>query len=381
MKLKWQSIPLGNLLTERTEQPVDADITSGRIKIIEKISFDSGSIKLRSNGLSKTKMILIYPGDLVISGINAMKGAIAIYDKNATTPIAATIHFTAYKPNSELIDIQFLWWILRSRDFQEMLLKNNPNGIKTEVKAKRLLPLPIVIPPLNEQKRIVKQIEEIYSQINEVKILNRAIIEEEKILCWSLLMHDKKNTLTSMRDLVKFRPPDIFVERDKKYQFAGVFSFGRGVFQATMKNGMDFAYERLTQLKTGDFVYPKLMAWEGAFGVVPPECNNFVVSPEFPVFEINKEMVLPEILDIYFRSPTVWSTVSNVSTGTNFRRRRLNPKDFLNMKIPLPSYKKQEFIKKIRDHTIELEKLHKNFTKEIDALLPSILDKAFKGEL
>ena len=32
----------------------------------------------------------------------------------------------------------------------------------------------------------------------------------------------------------------------------------------------------LTRLRAGDFVYPKLMAWEGAFGVVPPECEGIV---------------------------------------------------------------------------------------------------------
>src|SRR6266542_4426957 len=101
---------------------------------------------------------------------------------------------------------------------------------------------------------------------------------------------------TRMRELVALRAPDVIVQADEMYQFAGVYSFGRGVFRSARKAGADFAYPRLSRLRTGDFVYPKLMAWEGAFGIVPPECDGCVVSTEFPVFEVIEDRVLPEVL-------------------------------------------------------------------------------------
>src|SRR5207302_947769 len=70
--------PLGEVMIERQEMPSLKDIASGRIRVIEKISFDTGRIQLRSNGSTRTGMILVRPGDLVVSGINAAKGAIAI---------------------------------------------------------------------------------------------------------------------------------------------------------------------------------------------------------------------------------------------------------------------------------------------------------------
>jgi hypothetical protein len=42
---------------------------------------------------------------------------------------------------------------------------------------------------------------------------------------------------------------------------------------------------------------------QGAFGVVPPECDGCVVSTEFPVFEVVEELVFSEVLDTYFRTP------------------------------------------------------------------------------
>ena len=177
------------------------------------------------------------------------------------------------------------------------------------------------------------------------------------------------------------REPDVFVEQNELYHFAGVYCFGKGVFKGQRKSGMEFAYNRLTRLRKDNFVYPKLMAWEGALGIVPAECDGLVVSPEFPVFEINENRVLPETLDVYFRTPSVWPILSTASTGTNVRRRRLNPNDFLNLKIPLPSMGKQQQLSEIKAKVDVLKQLQAETQSELDALLPSILDKAFKGEL
>lgn len=148
-----------------------------------------------------------------------------------------------------------------------------------------------------------------------------------------------------------------------------------------LRSGADFAYTRLTRLRAGDFVYPKLMAWEGALGVVPPECDGCVVSPEFPVFQVAEDRGLPEVLDVHFRTPTVWPTISGASTGTNVRRRRLNPQDFLSYRIPLPSRQTQMTLRAVKAEVDRLKALQAETAVEVDALLPAILDRAFKGEL
>ena len=125
------------------------------------------------------------------------------------------------------------------------------------------------------------------------------------------------------------------------YQFAGVYSFGRGVFRGQERTGSAFSYDRLTRLRRDEFVYPKLMAWEGAFGVVPPDCDGCYVSPEFPVFEIDTNCLVPSFLNFYFKIPAVWELMSGGSTGTNVRRRRLNPSDLLLREIPLPPLAEQ----------------------------------------
>jgi type I restriction enzyme S subunit len=287
----------------------------------------------------------------------------------------------ALKPNDPSVsDAKYLYHLLMVQK-DELLVPLMQGTANVSLKELDIAGVEIPLPPLAEQQRVVARIEELAAQIKEARTLRKQAVEEADALLRSILDDDKEAQPTVMRELVKLRAPDVTVSADKNYQFAGVYCFGRGVFKANLKSGMDFAYPRLTRLRTGEFVYPKLMAWEGAFGVVPHECDGCVVSTEFPVFEVNEERVFPEVLDTYFRTPSVWPEVAGESTGTNVRRRRLNPQDFLDYKMPLPSRQTQIKFRKVRAEVDVLKRLQAETTAELDALLPNILDCAFKGKL
>jgi type I restriction enzyme S subunit len=379
----WPIVHLAEVLTERRETPDPTKILSGQVPIVSKIGFDTGRIELRNSSQTRTGMILIQPGDLVLSGINAAKGAIAIYDKDNTTPVAATIHYGAYTPNDRKVDLRYLWHFLRSRAFQEILTRHIPGGIKTELKATRFLAAPVPLPALSEQRRIVAKIEDLFTRIDQVRNLASRVRSESESLCRTLLADDRHgmHKRTPMAQLVTLREPDVIVVPSETYRFAGVYCFGRGVFSGGVKTSMEFSYKRLTRIRAGDFVYPKLMAWEGALAVVPPECEGLCVSPEFPVFDVNRDRVLPETLDVHFRTPSVWAALAELSTGTNVRRRRLHPNSFLGYQFPLPPMRTQLLIKRVKTKVDQLKVLQAKTSTELDALLPSILDKAFKGEL
>jgi type I restriction enzyme S subunit len=162
--------------------------------------------------------------------------------------------------------------------------------------------------------------------------------------------------MVPLAEFLRLRETDVEVSEESIYHFAGVYCFGKGVFSGKKKMGMEFAYKRLTTLRTGDFVYPKLMAWEGAFGVVPSNCDGLVVSTEFPVFQINHTKAVPGFVDAYFRRPSLWPELSGASTGTNVRRRRLHPKVLLEHRMPLPPVSEQErIVEKIQQLTTKVD--------------------------
>jgi type I restriction enzyme S subunit len=382
MSQAWPMVPLSEILAKPEESI--ALRPDERYKEVTVRLWGKGVVLRREvTGveIAADRRTVVRSGQFILSRIDARNGAFGLIPDTLDRAIV-TNDFPVFTPQASRIVPAFLGWMSKTHFFVD-LCKAASEGTTNRVRLKedRFLATPIPLPPLSEQQRIVARIEELAEKIAEAHDLRYQAAEEVEALCRSILSHDSKAEPTPMRDLVRLRSPDVVVRREETYQFAGVYCFGRGVFRANKKSGMDFAYQNLTRLKAGNFVYPKLMAWEGALGVVPPECDQCVVSTEFPVFEVLEDRVLPEVLDTYFKTPGVWPELSGASTGTNVRRRRLNPQDFLNYRMPLPSRATQECLRKVRAKMDTLKTLQSETAAELNALLPSILDKAFNGEL
>jgi type I restriction enzyme S subunit len=320
-------------------------------------------------------------GDFLVAEIDAKVGGFGIVPKELDGAIVSS-HYFLFHINENLLDKRFLNFFIRTPAFLEQVTAQGSTNYAA-IRPDHVLRYTIPLPPLHEQQQIVARIQALTAKIEKARGLQAEVIEGLEQVCRAMIFNKTfaSSTMTPMRELVRLREPDIVVRSEEQYQFAGVYCFGRGVFKGRQKSGMDFAYARLTRLQAGNFVYPKLMAWEGALGVVPAECGGLVVSTEFPVFEINESRVFPEVLDVYFQTPSVWPALAGVSTGTNVRRRRLNPSDFLNYQMPLPSKSVQEKVRQAKSRIDKVKKVQGETAAELDALLPSILDKAFKGEL
>lgn len=271
---------------------------------------------------------------------------------------------------------KYLYFLLGAQK-DKLLVPLMMGTANVSLKPKDIADVEIELPTIEEQQRIVELIDKVQQQLQAADILRKSTTAELNALCRSLVINDQSTKQIVVAELVTQRPPDVNVEPNVSYQFAGVYSFGKGVFKGGVKAGAEFAYPKLSRIKTGDFIYPKLMAWEGALGVVPVECDGCVVSPEFPVFEIDQNKVLPDVLDVYFRDPCTWESLKGGSTGTNARRRRLNPTDFLKLLIPVPSMATQKKLAAIRLHQRTINSI--STESESVAVVASLLNKLQSG--
>jgi type I restriction enzyme S subunit len=184
--MSWESTKLSEFLSERDGRIKYETANKLGLQRIKKIDF-SGNIHLSQETDSKTDMIRVKSGDLVISGINAAKGAIAVHTEE--DDVLATIHYSAYEFNSDRISVDFLKWFFKSPEFTDLLREQIPGGIKTELKPKHILPLEVKLPKLAEQLSIserlngfhLKQLElehEITHQQSLLTKLKQAILQE-----------------------------------------------------------------------------------------------------------------------------------------------------------------------------------------------------------
>ena len=165
---KLRKVRISQFLKERTGRYHPDDESVRSLKRLDKIDF-SGNVYLTDKD-SKTDMIIIEPGDLVISGINVSKGAIAIY--YGEEPITATIHYSSYTFDESVIDIHYFKRFIRSQYFIQALKDQVKGGIKTEIKPKHLLPLEIYLPDTTQQKEIVSFFDNVESEIASTINLN-----------------------------------------------------------------------------------------------------------------------------------------------------------------------------------------------------------------
>jgi len=376
----WPRVPLGNIVSHRkefiqiceTEQYKRCRVQLGARGIILRDQIMGCDIKTK-------KQQVCHSGEFLVAEIDAKVGGFGIVPESLEGAIVSS-HYFLYTINNGRINKSFLAYYIKTPAFQEQINAQGSTNYSA-IRSHQVLEYEIPLPDRKEQNRIVAKLDALSARIDEARECSRQIEQEAIALCRSVIHSAEASEKVELSRLLKLRSPDVEVEPHLTYEFAGVYSFGRGVFKGPVKTGMEFSYPRLTRLREGDFVYPKLMAWEGALGVVPPDCDSLVVSTEFPVFEINTELMLPEVLDIYFRSPDIWPLLSGTSTGTNVRRRRLKPADFLKFRMPLPSRTVQFQLREIVKRTSAMHENVATMITQLDAMLPSILDKAFKGEL
>jgi len=327
------------------------------------------------------RLFRIEPGDLVFSNVFAWEGAIAVASPADAGRFGSHRFITCIVDDERANATYLKLYLTASREGRAQVLQASPGGAgrNRTLGVEKMGHIQIPLPPLREQSAIVARLESLNEKTREVEAHLKAVerAAEELVRSYIFNTPGEQPTTRPMSSLVQLRPPDVRVSRTATYRFAGVYSFGRGVFASAVKSGNEFAYERLSTVHRGDFVYPKLMAWEGALGVVPAACDGMVVSPEFPVFSIATDRVLPEVLDIYFRTPEVWPALAELSGGTNVRRRRLQPSAFLRYEMPVPSKAIQLKIREVYARLQTLTSKHDAIRRANAALIPATLERIF----
>jgi type I restriction enzyme, S subunit len=175
------------------------------------------------------------------------------------------------------------------------------------------------------------------------------------------------------------------VHASKEYRLLGIRLDGQGPFLRETVLGTQTSAGKLFRVATGDFIYSRLFACRGAFGVIRRELDGCYVSGEFPTFLPVPGKVEVEFLKYWFRLPSVIAAVdADCSGSTPLTRNRFKENFFLALEIALPPLPEQRRIvsriEELAPQIQEARSLRREVAEEAEALIPrattSLMDEA-----
>jgi type I restriction enzyme S subunit len=242
--------------------------------------------------------------------------------------------------------------------------------------------MPISLPEKVEQDRIVAKVNALAAKIEEARKNDREIEQEVEAMLHS--------AYTRIVDGAPFRKTgevaplirrEVEVRMGEEYPELGIRSFGKGTFHKPALDYLSVGTKRLYRIEPDDLLFSNVFAWEGAIAVAQPEDQGRFGSHRFITCVPKQGIVTAEFLRFYFLTDEGLRKIGEASPGGAGRNRTLGLAKLAEIEVPVPAYEKQVWFNRLQGKVRELLNAQQGAEIELNAMLPSILDKAFKGEL
>ncbi len=109
--------------------------------------------------------------------------------------------------------------------------------------------------------------------------------------------------------------------------------------------GIDIKADTAYRIKAGSFIYSRLAAHTGSYGLVPLELDGAIVTSEMPVFEIDQDIILSNYLIYLLRQKQFLNILFQLTKGMG--RVRIKEESLLHIKVLI--HKNIEDQKKVID--------------------------------
>jgi type I restriction enzyme S subunit len=397
----WKEIKLGKILRYLDER-VTVDDEKEYLTITVKRRHGGLEIRERLFGhqIATKKQFRLVPGAFIISRVQCWHQAYAIVGDVTANTIAST-NYDQFAISPE-VDPRFFWWLSHSPAFTETV-RSSAVGVVIEkmvFNRDEWLTRTVRLPPLAEQRRVVARIEELATQLHEARTLRHQAAQEADALlhrATANLLDDKGWAIKSLGEILAGSPQNGLSPKQQ------IETGGRGMLRINAVSSSPTRFVDMTALKqvevADEVAHPFVVQNDDVFIVRYNGDINRVAKPaiykganEARVVYPDKLMRLrpertkmtPDFLVYALSSRSVRDQIEEMgkTTAGNIGISGANAKSF---KIPVPPLSEQRQIvadlDALQSQVDALKRLQAETAAELDALLPAILDKAFKGEL
>ncbi len=390
----WEVQSLRSILINRNEKndPVKtADILSLSIASgVTPYSDENRGGNKAKNDLTAYK--LAYPGDIVLNSMNVVVGAVGLSKYfGAISPV----YYALYPRNKEKTSVYFYNYIFRNISFQKylfqygkgILVKKSDSGklntIRMKISIQELKKVPLPLPPITEQERIVEFINHKTAEIDE------AIAKKQRLI---KLLQEQKNTLINQAVIKGLNPKApmhdsgvewvgqmpkywefkqlkrLFAEYDKRSTdgteiLLSMRMYG-GLVPHTEVSNKPIASSELIgykKVKPGEIVMNRMRAATGLFAISSIEG---IVSPDYAVFRTVTDLI-PDYFLYLFKTQAMkdifFSESKGIGTGSSGFLRLYSDR-FGWIKVPVPPVEEQA------DIVSHIERITGEFAGVIDKI-------------
>jgi type I restriction enzyme S subunit len=387
MKNIWNSVPLGEILTlvsrsETVEPQKTYNILGAHwyARGLYTKDVKSGT-EIRANTVYRVEK-----GDFVYNRLFAWKGSFAVATVENHNCYVSN-EFPCFNIHKERVDSRYLWKYFSRASAWNEVLGLSSGGTPTSrnrLKERKFLAIQIPLPPLEEQRRIVARIE-VAAKVEEARGLRREAAKETSELLSSTLefLFPKDIKKWNIQKLNKIAS----VIAGQHIKAEDYNSSGDGI--AYLTGPADFGV-KTPEVKRWSFIVKSvalpsdvLLTVKGAgVGKINFAPNiKVTIGRQLMAVRPKTEYLLQEFL--YFFLKHNFQYFQSIATATTVPGIRKT--DVEELQVPVPSLSEQrsivQYLDNLQSKVEAVKKLQAETQAELDALMPSILDKAFKGEL
>jgi type I restriction enzyme S subunit len=345
--------------------------------------------------IAASRQMVARRGQFILSRIDARNGALGIVPPELDGAIV-TNDFPLFNVVERSLLPAYLGWMCRTASFVEEC-KRASEGTTNRVRLQedKFLTREIFLPPLAEQRRVVARIEELAAQIHEARTLRHQATEEAEALSGATASQ-------LFQECSERQPIEALAEVRGGIQ--------KGPHRAPGANPVRYltvAHVHRNRILTGSPRYfevspAELERWRllrgdvliiegngsadqiGRTALFRDEIENCVHQNHVIRIRPDSQRVVPEFLNTFLNSPAGQDAVQGQSR-TSSGLRSLSVGRIKSICVPVPPLPEQRRIVSelgaLQAEVDALERLQAETAVELDALLPAILDRAFKGKL
>lgn len=391
----WPRVRLGEVLKYRKEFITIDDLT---IYKRPRVRLHAQGIILRDEvlgALIKTKTQQVcHAGEFLVAEIDAKVGGIGIVPDALQGAIVSS-HYFLFTIDESKLDRHFLDYFIRTPAFLEQVEAQGSTNYAA-IRPSHVLGYEIPLPPLAEQQRIVARVEELATQIKATCNLRDRAINETLALVAQVIkskFEEGQAQGWNQRTLADFMISDCYGTSEKTNDDdTGIPILRMGNIQDGHLRVRDLKYLHIAEmdrpkmlLQKGDIVINRTNSAE-----LVGKCAVFDIDGDFGFasylirIRLNLEIAEPKLVASYINSP-IGRSYMMAERKQMTGQANVNAKKLKALPIGLPSLSEQRrIVAELDDLQSEADKLKRLQTEsaaELDALMPAILDRAFKGEL